>query len=652
MDRSYSHSQPFQDLAGVKTWVEKNRQDGLQEDSSSPDPSRPDYADGEPQRDRVLPLPSGHPKGRDEQRAGPPIHNVPSDSAGNTNKKPKSEFAISDHPDGKPLHKRPRSSGVPGDEYGNPHIDQSQSTGLKRRVLSSEIESAYTGRGKINIRPPKRRQRKTKGRVRRIYDLYRKKVMRTNRSKQIQQRRRYYRRNKRRILMYQKRRRQSPERYKRYEGGGYSSPAKKNKDMRNKRKASYMLFEEMKKQAVLDVMSAMYKEVLVPLDGTSEVKFSEEIEGAVYKRGPGSRSRPKQQRQRAKRKRQTGGSIQQARRRARAYYRKNKSKIKRRVKSWRRKHKNTLKRYKRPGTRRASDLQMLLNISCQVLGCDVVLYHLNPIQNIISMGSEVGYLEMPLSHFFAFVDWQDPNQEKMLEEIYVESLSDYFSMRTAGDNEPIDPDLWEDILDLVRGDRSKEVCKNGECSQPVKGGEGFETYPSAYANGYAAKEYKRLGGKWRKKKASMPMNSLTALQIFLACLRGAHWAHWTSHWQVKGSPYYGDHLLMERLYTGLVEEIDTLAEKIVGSYGPEAVAPVDQAQIMANALLPIVEMQSQDHPILRALFVEEALQKVFKRVYDYLQQQETLSLGMDDFIMSLASAHETNVYLLRQRLRG
>jgi len=651
MDRFSSHSQPFQDLAGVKTWVEKNRQDGLQEDTSTPESSRPDYADGKPQRDRVLPLPSGHPKGRDEQRAGPPIHNVPSDSAGNTNKKPKSEFAISDHPDGKPLHKRPRSSGIPGDEYGNPHIDQSQSTGLKRRVLSSEIESAYTGRGKINIRPPKRRQRKTKGRVRRLYDLYRKKVKRRNRSKVKQDRRRYYRRNKRRILMYQKRRRQSPERYKRYEGGGQYSPAKKNKDMRNKRKASFMLFEDMKKQAVHEVMSAMYKEVLVPVE-TSDVRLSEEIEGAIYKKGPGSRSRPKQQKQRAKRNRQTGGSIQQARRKARAYYRNNKSKIKRRVKSWRRKHKNTLKRYKRPSRRRASEFQMLLNIPCKVLGCEAMLYSVDPFRNSIYMRSEIGELEMPLSHFFAFVDWNDPSQEKMLEEIYVESLSDYFSMRTAGENEPIDPDLWEDILDLVRGNRSKEVCKNGECSQPVKGGEGFETYPSAYANGYAAKEYKRLGGKWRKKKASVPMNSLTALQIFLACLRGAHWAHWTSHWQVKGDPYYGDHLLMERLYTGLIEEIDMLAEKIVGSYGGGAVAPVGQAQIMANALLPILEMQSQEDPLLRALIVEECLQKVFKRVYDFLDSQETLSLGMDDFIMSLASAHETNVYLLRQRLRG
>jgi len=419
--------------------VEKARQDGLNEDNSAPAKSRADYADGKPQRDRVLPLPSGHPKGRDEQRSGPPIHNVPSDSAGNSNGKPKSEFAIADHPDGKPLHKRPRSSGVPGDEYGNPHIDQSTSTGMKRRVLSSEIEGAYYGKGKISIRPPKNRQRKTKGRVKRVYDLYRKKMKRRNRSKIKHDKKKYYRRNKRRILMYQKARRKSPIRFKRYEGGGYHSPKQKNKDMRKK---GHLMYENLKKQAVQNVMSSMYREVVFPV----EVISPEERVAISYLQG------------------------------------------------------------------------------------------------------------------------------------------------------------------------KKEIQR-------------------------------KIGG-------YKEMDSLVALQILLACLRGAHWAHWTSHWQVEGESQYGDHQLLERIYNGLVKEIDTLAEKIVGGYGSDSVAPVDQAQLMANSLLPLVEMRAEANPILRALVVEEALQKIFKRIYDFLKAQNSLSLGMDDFIMSIANEHETNIYLLRQRLRG
>ena len=44
MNRFSSHSQPLQDLAGVKTWVQKTRQDGVQDDTSAPDKSREDYA--------------------------------------------------------------------------------------------------------------------------------------------------------------------------------------------------------------------------------------------------------------------------------------------------------------------------------------------------------------------------------------------------------------------------------------------------------------------------------------------------------------------------------------------------------------------------------------------------------------------------------
>jgi hypothetical protein len=134
----FARSQPAQDLGGVKTWVDKTRQDQIKNDTN-PKETRPDSADGKPQRDRVLPLPSGHPEGRDEQRVGPGQINSPPDSSGQggANRPKKDPSALSDHPNDKALHERPRSSGMPGDEYGHPYIDQSTSTGLKRRVLGS-----------------------------------------------------------------------------------------------------------------------------------------------------------------------------------------------------------------------------------------------------------------------------------------------------------------------------------------------------------------------------------------------------------------------------------------------------------------------------------------------------------------------------------
>jgi hypothetical protein len=52
-------------------------------------------------------------------------------------------------------------------------------------------------------------------------------------------------------------------------------------------------------------------------------------------------------------------------------------------------------------------------------------------------------------------------------------------------------------------------------------------------------------------------------------------------------------------------------------------------------------------PLHRAYLVEQGLQQLFTFIYNKLEGQ--MSLGLDDYIMSTANAHETNVYLLKQR---
>lgn len=136
------------------------------------------------------------------------------------------------------------------------------------------------------------------------------------------------------------------------------------------------------------------------------------------------------------------------------------------------------------------------------------------------------------------------------------------------------------------------------------------------------------------------------LSELLACLRAMHWNYWTSHWQSRGDAYYGDHLLFQRLYEGMVGEIDQLAEKIVGSYGEELVNPSDQADLN----LQFQEMFGEVEDLFeRGIAIEEDLQGRLSEIYDLLKENGTMTLGLDDYIMSLASEHETNIYLLQQR---
>ena len=139
------------------------------------------------------------------------------------------------------------------------------------------------------------------------------------------------------------------------------------------------------------------------------------------------------------------------------------------------------------------------------------------------------------------------------------------------------------------------------------------------------------------------------MRLLLAYLRAAHWLHWTSHWQVKGPTSYGDHLLLERLYTSLTESIDTLAEKLVGEFGGDSVNAVEQSYFLIGFVNDIAK--TENGPIDRAYHIEKGLQIILKRVYSKLKATGMMSLGLDDFIMALANAHDTNLYLLTQRLQ-
>lgn len=143
--------------------------------------------------------------------------------------------------------------------------------------------------------------------------------------------------------------------------------------------------------------------------------------------------------------------------------------------------------------------------------------------------------------------------------------------------------------------------------------------------------------------------AIELLQQLLGLLRAQYWNYQESHWQVKGASFYGDHLLFQRLYESVVEQTDVLAEKMVGKYGPETVS----LRAIASKFAPFLHRwESARCPHKRGLLSEADFQAVVKKVYEQLKAMDELSLGMDDFLMAMASDHETNQYLLRQVLRG
>lgn len=131
----------------------------------------------------------------------------------------------------------------------------------------------------------------------------------------------------------------------------------------------------------------------------------------------------------------------------------------------------------------------------------------------------------------------------------------------------------------------------------------------------------------------------------LAYLRAMYLSYQTSHWQTKGPAYYGNHLLFQRLYESVQGEIDALAEKIVGYVGPAGVELSGQAELVATIARGFAAVPDHHR---RGLAVEAGFQQHVKAAYDGIKASGMMTLGLDDWLMATASAHETNTYLLQQ----
>ena len=138
------------------------------------------------------------------------------------------------------------------------------------------------------------------------------------------------------------------------------------------------------------------------------------------------------------------------------------------------------------------------------------------------------------------------------------------------------------------------------------------------------------------------------LQALLSALRAIRMSHHTAHWQVKGTPFYGDHLMFQRLYEAVDDEIDTLGEKIVAKYGVDAVDAVESCDRMCKLL----EQVQGDDLYERAAKLERVLQHLLEGTLKALADGKCLTPGLENFLQGIADSHETAVYLLGQRTAG
>lgn len=146
-------------------------------------------------------------------------------------------------------------------------------------------------------------------------------------------------------------------------------------------------------------------------------------------------------------------------------------------------------------------------------------------------------------------------------------------------------------------------------------------------------------------KPPSSVDNCNALKTILGFMGALYLNYWVSHWQSSGDDSYENHLLFQRLYEELIDRIDLLGEKMVGYFGNDS---VDLLSIGVIGYKYVCQWSHENNLVSRAIMAEKQFQKILEDTYNELKEIG-LSLGLDDYLMSVANDHETNLYLLQQR---
>lgn len=142
------------------------------------------------------------------------------------------------------------------------------------------------------------------------------------------------------------------------------------------------------------------------------------------------------------------------------------------------------------------------------------------------------------------------------------------------------------------------------------------------------------------------------LVAVLGSLRALSILHQTHHWQAAGDSFMADHKLFEELYTASTEQIDPLAEKIVGLSGKPELVGFSRHVIGVSSFLSEVKAHgTSDEPARRSLDAEKMFIALVESVMKRLEVRGLLSRGLENLLGGLADEHEKFVYLLGQRIK-
>ncbi len=124
-------------------------------------------------------------------------------------------------------------------------------------------------------------------------------------------------------------------------------------------------------------------------------------------------------------------------------------------------------------------------------------------------------------------------------------------------------------------------------------------------------------------------------------------AHQTCHWKSCGEPFYGDHLMFQRMYDETVKEIDSVAEKYVGVTGDSTC--LDAQQLLSSSAEAAKKMLATGDCYSTMLGAEKTFINAVERMLRMLKDENKSSSGIENLLQAIVDTHESHVYLLGRR---
>jgi DNA-binding ferritin-like protein len=147
------------------------------------------------------------------------------------------------------------------------------------------------------------------------------------------------------------------------------------------------------------------------------------------------------------------------------------------------------------------------------------------------------------------------------------------------------------------------------------------------------------------------------LMAIVSMLKGINTLAQSSHWKTSGESFMSDHGLFQKVYEGVVPQIDMVGEKAVGLGSKTLASPIKVSKASLAFVERIFENQSivqgskneADAMFRRLGYAESMFIETTEKFMSDLDKKGSLTKGLDNLLAGILDTHETFLYLIKQR---